>query len=138
MASGCSPPRARASRRSLRLHDRIVRGRGRSRRRAQGGNSLAWPVGRCDGRDGGVVGRGCFFHVDVKNEQTGKVENWALELGNPNALLRAGWTPNSVKIGDEVTVEGSAAKDGSNIGNARTVMLNGKRMFAASSQGVTP
>ncbi len=43
-----------------------------------------------------------------------------------------------MKIGDVVTVEGSRAKDGSNIGNARTVMLNGKRMFAASSQGVTP
>src|SRR5919205_1918820 len=45
----------------------------------------------------------CFFHIDVKDEQSGKIENWALELGNPNALLRAGWTPNSVKIGDPVT-----------------------------------
>ena len=54
----------------------------------------------------------CFFYVDVKNAESGKIENWALELGNPNALLRAGWTPNSVKIGEEVTVEGTRAKDG--------------------------
>ena len=48
----------------------------------------------------------CYFYVDVKNRETGKMDNWALELGNPNALLRNGWTPNSVKIGEEVTVEG--------------------------------
>ena len=82
----------------------------------------------------------CFFHIDVKNEQTGKVENWALELGNPNALLRAGWTPNSVKIGDAVTVDGSRARDGSLQGNARSFVLmsTGQRLFAGSSQGTTP
>jgi hypothetical protein len=53
----------------------------------------------------------CFFYIDVKNEESGKIENWALEMGNPNALLRAGWTPNSVKIGEAVTVEGTRAKD---------------------------
>jgi hypothetical protein len=43
-----------------------------------------------------------------------------------------------MKIGDVVSVEGSLAKDGSPTGNARSVMMNGKRMFAASSQGTTP
>jgi hypothetical protein len=82
----------------------------------------------------------CFFHIDVKNEETGKIENWALELGNPNALLRAGWTPNSVKIGDAVTVDGSRARDGSLQGNARSFVLmsTGQRLFAGSSQGTTP
>ena len=82
----------------------------------------------------------CFFHIDVKNEQSGKIENWALELGNPNALLRAGWTPNSVKIGDVVTVEGSRARDGSLLGNARSMILmsTGQRLFAGSSQGTNP
>jgi hypothetical protein len=77
----------------------------------------------------------CFFYIDVKSE-SGKVDTWALELGNPNALLRNGWTPKSVKIGDEVTVEGTRAKDGSLLGNARTMMLNstGQRLFAGSSQ----
>ena len=75
-----------------------------------------------------------YFYIDVK-DQGGKVTNWGLEMGSPNGLMRQGWTRNSMKVGDEVTVEGSAAKDGSNIGNARSVVLNdGKRLFAASSQ----
>jgi hypothetical protein len=82
----------------------------------------------------------CYFYVDVKNRETGKIDNWALELGNPNALLRNGWTPNSVKIGEEVTVEGTRAKDGTLLGNARSMILasTGKRLFAGSSQTVTP
>jgi hypothetical protein len=82
----------------------------------------------------------CFFYIDVKNEVSGKTENWAFELGNPNALLRNGWTPNSVKIGDAVTVEGTRAKDGANLGNARTMILvsTGRRLFAGSSQTTNP
>ena len=82
----------------------------------------------------------CYFYIDVKNEASGQTENWALELGNPNALLRAGWTPNSVKIGDEVTVEGTRAKDGSLLGNARSMVLmsTGRRLFAGSSQTTNP
>ena len=76
-----------------------------------------------------------YFYIDVKDEKTGAVANWGLEMGSPNGLMRQGWTRNSMKIGDEVTVEGSAAKDGSNIGNARSVTLStGTRLFAASSQ----
>jgi hypothetical protein len=78
-----------------------------------------------------------FFYIDVKDEKTGKVTNWAMEMGSPNGLMRAGWTRNTMKIGDTVTVEGSLAKDGSPTGNARAVALasTGKRLFAASSQG---
>jgi hypothetical protein len=81
-----------------------------------------------------------FFYIDVKDEKTGKVTNWAMEMGSPNGLMRNGWTRNSMKIGDVVTVEGSMAKDGSPTGNARTVVLmkTGQRLFAGSSQGVTP
>jgi hypothetical protein len=80
-----------------------------------------------------------WFYVDIKDEKTGKVENWGWEMGSPNGLMRNGWTRNSMKIGDVVTVEGSRAKDGSNNANARTVMTSdGKRLFAGSSQGVTP
>jgi hypothetical protein len=68
-----------------------------------------------------------------------KVPNWGLEMGSPNGLMRQGWTRNSMKIGDVVTVEGSAAKDGSFIGNARTVTVaGGTRLFAGSSQTTTP
>ena len=81
-----------------------------------------------------------FFYIDVKDEKTGKVTNWAMEMGSPNGLMRNGWTRNSMKTGDLVSVEGSLAKDGSPTGNARTVVLakTGQRLFAASSQGVTP
>jgi len=80
-----------------------------------------------------------WFYIDVKDD-SGKVTNWGMEMGSPNGLMRAGWTRNSMKIGDVVTVEASRAKDGSNIGNARVVILasSGKRLFAASSQGQTP
>jgi hypothetical protein len=81
-----------------------------------------------------------FFYIDVKDEKTGKVTNWAMEMGSPNGLMRNGWTRNTMKIGDVVTVEGSMAKDGSPTGNARTVVMakTGQRLFAGSSQGVTP
>ena len=77
-----------------------------------------------------------WFYVDVKDD-SGKVSNWGVEMGSPNGLMRAGWSRNSMKIGDVVTVEGSRAKDGSNVANARSVTLTstGKKLFAASSQG---
>jgi hypothetical protein len=79
-----------------------------------------------------------YFYIDVK-DASGKVTNWGLEMGSPNGLMRQGWTRNSMKIGDVVTVEGSAAKDGSNIGNARSVTLaGGQRLFAGSSQQTNP
>ena len=76
-----------------------------------------------------------YFYMDVTDEG-GKVVNWALEMGSPNGLMRQGWTRNSMKIGDQVTVEGSRAKDGSFVGNARAVTMTstGQRLFAASSQ----
>ena len=74
------------------------------------------------------------FYIDVKDD-AGKVTNWEFELGSPNGLMRAGWTRNSLKQGDSVTVSGSLAKDGSNLANARQVTLaDGKKVFAASSE----
>ena len=77
-----------------------------------------------------------WFYVDVA-DSTGKVTNWAFELGGPNGLIREGWTRNSMKIGEIVTVEGSQAKDGSPIANTQivTVKSTGQRLFAASSRG---
>jgi len=73
------------------------------------------------------------FYVDVKGAD-GKVINWNFELGAIPVLLKQGWTKNSLKEGDQVSVEGSAAKDSSNTGNARSVVLaNGKRVFGGSS-----
>jgi len=80
-----------------------------------------------------------YFYIDVKDE-SGKVTNWAFEMGSPNALMRQGWTRNSMKIGDQITVEGWLAKDGTKTANAKSVVLaaSGKRLFAASSNGETP
>jgi hypothetical protein len=75
-----------------------------------------------------------FFYIDVTTPK-GDIENWALEMGSPNGLMRRGWTRDSMKIGDVVLVAGSRAKDGSTKGNARSVTLStGKRLFAGSSQ----
>ena len=80
-----------------------------------------------------------YFYMDVTGPD-GKVVNWGMEMGSPNGLMRAGWTRNTLKVGDEVTVEGSQAKDGTYVGNARAVVLaaTGKRLFAGSSQTDTP
>jgi hypothetical protein len=73
------------------------------------------------------------FFMDVK-EADGRTVNWEIELGSTAGLLRRGWTRNSLKIGQTVTIAGSKAKDGSNVANASTVTLSdGKRVFAGSS-----
>ena len=76
-----------------------------------------------------------WIYVDVKDE-AGKVANWGFELASPNGLMRNGWTRFSLKPGDEVTVEGSRAKNGSTMANAQTVILmkTGQRLFAGSAQ----
>ncbi len=68
-----------------------------------------------------------------------KGADWAFELGSPNGLMRQGWTRNSLKQGDVITVLGSRARDGSTNSNARSVTTaDGKRLFAGSSQEATP
>jgi hypothetical protein len=75
------------------------------------------------------------FFVDAK-DAGGKVVNWEVELAAPAMLLRRGWTRNSLKVGESVTVNGSLAKDGSSLLNATTVTLSdGKKVFAGSSGG---
>ena len=78
-----------------------------------------------------------YFYIDVKDEQTGKVTNWAFEMGAPAVIQRNGWTRNSMKIGDLVIVEGSRAKSGAPHGNARSVTMasTGKKLGAGSSEG---
>ena len=81
-----------------------------------------------------------YFYIDVADEKSGKVTNWGMEMGSPNGLMRQGWTRNTLKIGDLVSVEGSMSRDGKPIGNARVVILaaTGQRLFAASSQTTNP
>lgn len=81
-----------------------------------------------------------YFYIDVKDEQSGKITNWAWEMGAPAVIQRNGWTRNSMKIGDLVTVEGTRAKNGQPHGNARAVVLtaSGKKLGAGSSEGQNP
>lgn len=73
------------------------------------------------------------FYIDAKDE-AGKVVSWEFELGSPNGLMRQGWTRNSMKVGDQVTVDGFMAKDGSKLANARTIKTaDGKKLFAGSA-----
>ena len=73
-----------------------------------------------------------WLYVDVKDE-SGKVTNWSFEMGSPNTLIRQGWKRTALKEGDQVTVEGYAAKDGSKVANARGVTLpDGTKVFAGS------
>ena len=73
------------------------------------------------------------FYINVEDEN-GELVEWNFELSSPNGLMRRGWTRNSMKQGDMVTVEGFRAKNAPHVGNARTVTLvDGDRLFAGSS-----
>jgi hypothetical protein len=79
-----------------------------------------------------------WVYLDVKDDR-GAVEPWQCEGGPPNTLTRNGWSKDSLKIGDQVTIEGALAKDGSKTCNARTVKLpDGRSVLAGSSGGNAP
>jgi hypothetical protein len=74
-----------------------------------------------------------WLHLDVKNPD-GTVTSWMIEGAAPNALIRRGWTKNSLLPGTEITVDGYLAKDGSKMANGREMTLpDGRRLFAGSS-----
>jgi hypothetical protein len=81
-----------------------------------------------------------WFYINVKDE-AGKVTNWGAEMGPPHGLQRSGWRRETLKIGEQVTVQGSLAKNGSKRVNARQVTMTktggrpGETLDAASSQG---
>jgi hypothetical protein len=85
-----------------------------------------------------------WFYINVKDQESGEVINWGAEMGPPHLLQRRGWRRDTLKIGEEVTVNGSLAKNGSKRVNARnvTVVATGESpretLDAASSEGITP
>jgi Family of unknown function (DUF6152) len=79
-----------------------------------------------------------WIYMDVKGPD-GKVANWGIETGAPNALLRRGFTKNSLLPGTVIIVEGYKAKDGSTRANGSTVTLpDGKKLFLGSSGNGSP
>ena len=64
-----------------------------------------------------------WFYINVKDAATGQVKNWGAEMGPPHGLQRSGWRRETLKIGEEVTVDGFLARNGASRVNARTVTL---------------
>ena len=74
-----------------------------------------------------------WITVDVAGPASEKVR-WMVETSNPNGLMRLGWTKNTLKAGDPITIDAYRAKDGSNTANAaRVTLADGRRVFAGSA-----
>ncbi|HXP88285.1 MAG TPA: DUF6152 family protein [Bryobacteraceae bacterium] len=70
-----------------------------------------------------------WLDVDGR-DGSGKAAGWSFEMGSPGGLVNRGWKKTQLKKGDQVTVEGYGAKDGSNVANAGTVTLpDGRKLF---------
>ena len=77
-----------------------------------------------------------WFYLNVKNDK-GEIENWGFEMGGPNGLQREGWNRYTIKIGEELIVEGFLSRNGSKNVNSKNVTIakTGQKLGAASSQG---
>ena len=83
----------------------------------------------------------CFLKFDAKDDK-GEVQHWVVEASNPPDETRRGWTKNSFKPGDAVTVTVIQAKNGATIGRFSTepnsIVLNGHPFPAASANNAQP
>jgi hypothetical protein len=79
-----------------------------------------------------------WFYIDV-TDASGKVVRWGFEGSTPTSLIRSGFKPGSLKVGDQVTVKGSRARDMSkNQGAARSLTLKDGRSFIVGPLGTEP
>jgi hypothetical protein len=79
-----------------------------------------------------------WIYVDVKKDD-GTVEEWMIEAGTPNTLLRRGFTKESLQPGTEILIDGYQAKDGARRANGRDVTLpDGKTLFLGSGDANAP
>jgi hypothetical protein len=79
-----------------------------------------------------------WVHIDVKKDD-GSVDEWMIEAGTPNTLLRRGFTRDSLKPGTEIIVDGYQSKDGSLRANGRDVTLpNGQTLFLGTASSDAP
>ena len=72
------------------------------------------------------------LYFDVK-DTAGKAVNWAIEMNSPGVLRRAGWTKNTFKAGDQITITVRPARAGTPVGlinRAQPVMVNGKQVLS--------
>ena len=75
-----------------------------------------------------------WIYIDVKGPD-GKVVNWGIEAGAPNALIRRGLRKEDFKIGSEVVVQGYRARSGEPVANGRNVTFADGRNFFMGSSG---
>jgi len=75
-----------------------------------------------------------WIYMDVKNA-SGGIDKWECELGSPNAMTRAGFTQDSVKLGDELVLDGILSKKGTNICSTRTVKGKDGRTVLSQTEG---
>lgn len=74
----------------------------------------------------------CFLNYDVKDD-SGNVEHWVVETSNPPDMINRGWSKNTFKPGDEVTVTVEPVKSGKPVGRLLQVVLpNGKTLHYGS------
>src|SRR3954447_17072506 len=79
-----------------------------------------------------------WVYLDVKDDH-GAAQPWQCEGGAPNTLTRNGWSKDSLKPTEQITIEGFMAKDGSKTCNLRIItMPNGRSVFAGSSAPDAP
>ncbi len=69
----------------------------------------------------------CQVYFDVTNDK-GVSEPWQAELTSPNHLMRTGWTKDSLKAGDDVTITGYRTKDGTNSIWIRKILLKDEEL----------
>ena len=80
-----------------------------------------------------------WIHIDVKKTDVSGIDEWMIEAGTPNTLLRRGFTKDSLKIGTEILVDGYQSKDGSLRANGRDLTLpNGQTLFLGSNAPDAP
>jgi len=78
-----------------------------------------------------------WFHFDVKGED-GTVTPWMIEGGSPNQLIKQGVTKHTLAVGTEMMIEGYQAKDGTNKGVGRNLVLaDGRRLFIGGAANAT-
>lgn len=77
----------------------------------------------------------CVLHLDVPDD-SGQVVSWIVETENPTSMFNIGWTKDSMKPGDRVTVNALAVKNGKPIGRIVDVLLpNGQKLIGKARLG---
>ena len=72
------------------------------------------------------------FYIDVKDDK-GQVQNWNWEMASPNVLSRNGWKRDTLKIGDQITVQGYLARTAERMAIAGALTdASGRPLFASA------